>query len=230
MQTTKEYTHKLLLETARRAFFKKGFKAVSMREISKLSGIGLSNIYNYYPCKDDLLADVLHPLLEAMNSMLEDHNRPEAFSLDVFTSEEYHRSSMKEVMNIVRRYREEFKLLFSSIQDSRFNDYWEQWIKRSTVMGIEYMEGMKKLYPDLHTDISLFFMHFTCSWWVNMMKEVVQHAVLMSHQVLKRWVNMMKEVVQHEELSSEEIECFIGEYIRFSTGGWKRLMNVKIER
>ena len=67
MQTTKEYTHKLLLETARRAFFKKGFKAVSMREISKLSGIGLSNIYNYYPCKDDLLADVLHPLLEAMN-------------------------------------------------------------------------------------------------------------------------------------------------------------------
>ena len=83
-----------------------------MREISKLSGIGLSNIYNYYPCKDDLLADVLHPLLEAMNSMLEDHNRPEAFSLDVFTSEEYHRSSMKEVMNIVRRYREEFKLHF----------------------------------------------------------------------------------------------------------------------
>ena len=129
MQTTKEYTHKLLLETARRAFFKKGFKAVSMREISKLSGIGLSNIYNYYPCKDDLLADVLHPLLEAMNSMLEDHNRPEAFSLDVFTSEEYHRSSMKEVMNIVRRYREEFKLLFSSIQDSRFNDYWEQGLK-----------------------------------------------------------------------------------------------------
>lgn len=188
MQTTKEYTHKLLLETARRAFFKKGFKAVSMREISKLSGIGLSNIYNYYPCKDDLLADVLHPLLEAMNSMLEDHNRPEAFSLDVFTSEEYHRSSMKEVMNIVRRYREEFKLLFSSIQDSRFNDYWEQWIKRSTVMGIEYMEGMKKLYPDLHTDISLFFMHFTCSWWVNMMKEVVQHEELssLSYSIRKR--------------------------------------------
>ena len=230
MQTTKEYTHKLLLETARRAFFKKGFKAVSMREISKLSGIGLSNIYNYYPCKDDLLADVLHPLLEAMNSMLEDHNRPEAFSLDVFTSEEYHRSSMKEVMNIVRRYREEFKLLFSSIQDSRFNDYWEQWIKRSTVMGIEYMEGMKKLYPDLHTDISLFFMHFTCSWWVNMMKEVVQHVICRSMRRISRWVNMMKEVVQHEELSSEEIECFIGEYIRFSTGGWKRLMNVKIER
>ena len=50
--------------------------------------------------------------------------------------------------------------------------------------------------------------HFTCSWWIN----------------------MMKEVVQHKELSCEEIECFISEYIRFSTGGWKKLMNVKNER
>ena len=59
MQTTKDYIRKLLLETAQKAFFEKGFKSVSMREISKLSGIGLSNIYNYYPCKDDLLVDVL---------------------------------------------------------------------------------------------------------------------------------------------------------------------------
>lgn len=206
MQTTKEYTHKLLLETARKAFFKKGFKAVSMREISKLSGIGLSNIYNYYPCKDDLLADVLHPLLAAMNRMLEDHNRQETFSLEVFISEEYHRSSMQEIMSIVRRYREEFKLLLSSISDSRFKDYWEQWIERSTAIGIAYMKEMKRLYPDLHTDISPFFIHFTCSWWLN----------------------MMKEVVQHNDLSEQEIECFISEYIHFSTGGWKRLMNVEI--
>ena len=51
MQTPKDYTRKLLLKTAREAFLQKGYKAVSMREISKLSGVGLSNIYNYYPCK-----------------------------------------------------------------------------------------------------------------------------------------------------------------------------------
>lgn len=37
---------------------------------------------------------------------------------------------------------------------------------------------------------------------------------------------MMREVVLHEELSQEEIECFISEYILFSTGGWEKLMNV----
>ena len=44
MQTTKEYIRKQLQETACDAFLRKGFKAVSMREISSLSGIGLSNI------------------------------------------------------------------------------------------------------------------------------------------------------------------------------------------
>ena len=173
MQTTKDYIRKLLLETAQKAFFEKGFKSVSMREISKLSGIGLSNIYNYYPCKDDLLVDVLRPL-----------------------------------MGIITRYRSELNLLFFSTQHSRLKDYLEEWIEKSATIGMEYMEKMRRLHPELHTDISPFFMHFTCSWWIN----------------------MMKEVVQHKELSCEEIECFISEYIRFSTGGWKKLMNVKNER
>ena len=112
MQTTKDYIRKLLLETAQKAFFEKGFKSVSMREISKLSGIGLSNIYNYYPCKDDLLVDVLRPLLAAMYRMLEDHNRPENFSLDIFISDEYHRASLQELMGIITRYRSELNLLF----------------------------------------------------------------------------------------------------------------------
>ena len=91
MQTTKEYIRKQLQETACDAFLRKGFKAVSMREISSLSGIGLSNIYNYYPSKNDLLAVVLSPLLKKMNSLLDNHNRNENLSLEVFVSEEYHR-------------------------------------------------------------------------------------------------------------------------------------------
>lgn len=205
MQATKDHVRKLLLQTAREAFLQRGFRAVSMREISKLSGVGLSNIYNYYPCKDDLLAAVLHPLLEAMNSMLDNHNRPENLSLRVFTSEAYQRQFMQEAMGVVVRYREELRLLFCHVQASRFRDYWERWIDKSTIIGIEYMERMKELHPDLHTRISPFFIHFISSWWIN----------------------MMREVVLHEELSLEEIESFIGEYIRYSTGGWEKLMSVE---
>lgn len=101
-----------------------------MREISKLSGIGLSNIYNYYPCKDDLLVDVLRPLLAAMYRMLEDHNRLENFSLDIFISDEYHRASLQELMGIITRYRSELNLLFFSTQHSRLKDYWKSGLRR----------------------------------------------------------------------------------------------------
>ena len=70
MQTTKDYIRKLLLETAQKAFFEKGFKSVSMREISKLSGIGLSNIYNYFSCKDDIFVQIVTPAVRTFENML----------------------------------------------------------------------------------------------------------------------------------------------------------------
>lgn len=158
MQTPKDYTRKLLLKTAREAFLQKGYKAVSMREISKLSGVGLSNIYNYYPCKEDLLAVVLHPLLEAMNGMLDNHNRDESLSLEIFTSEEYHRKTMQEVMGIISRYRKELKLLFLDTQDSRFKDYWERWIgkKLCNRHGISG-ENERTLSGFTHPDFSILY-------------------------------------------------------------------------
>lgn len=208
MQTAKDHTRRLLLETAREAFLRKGFKAVSMREISRLSGVGLSNIYNYFPCKDDLLAVVLHPLLEAMDGMLDGYSRDEHLSLEIFTSEGYHRKYMQEVMGVIMLYRKELKLLFLDTQDSRFKNYWERWTEKSTAISMDYLERMKGLHPDLHTRISPFFIHFICSWWVN----------------------MLKEVVLHEELSEEEMACFVSEYIHFGTGGWKKLMHVPSKR
>ena len=54
MKTEKEEIRQVLITTAREAFLEKGYKAVSMREISEKSGVGLSNIYNYFDSKDEL--------------------------------------------------------------------------------------------------------------------------------------------------------------------------------
>ena len=205
MQVVKDNTRKLLLNTARKAFLQKGFKAVSMREISKQSGIGLSNIYNYFSSKDELLTVVLRPLLNEMDKMLERHNTPDGFSLDIFTSEDYIRSSLSEIMRIVTSYHQEIKLLFLYAQNSMYQDYLERWIDRCTEKSIEYMQGMKELHPELHTDISRFFLRYMSSCWID----------------------MIKEAVLHEELSHEETERFLNEYVRYVTGGWKKLMNVE---
>ncbi|MBQ7150263.1 MAG: TetR/AcrR family transcriptional regulator [Prevotella sp.] len=205
MQVVKDNTRKLLLNTARKAFLQKGYKAVSMREISKLSGIGLSNIYNYFSSKDELLTVVLRPLLNEMDRMLERHNKPDGLSLDIFTSEDYIRSSLNEIMRIVTNYHQEIKLLFLYSQSSMYQDYLDKWIDRCTEKSIEYMRGMRERYPELNTDISRFFLRYTSSCWID----------------------MMKETALHEELSHEETERFLNEYVRYVTGGWKKLMNVE---
>ena len=205
MQVVKDNTRKLLLNTARKAFLQKGYKAVSMREISKLSGIGLSNIYNYFSSKDELLTVVLRPLLNEMDRMLERHNKPGGLSLDIFTSEDYIRSSLNEIMRIVTNYHQEIKLLFLYSQSSMYQDYLEKWIDRCTEKSVEYMDEMKRLHPELNTDISRFFLRYTSSCWID----------------------MMKETALHEELSHEETERFLNEYVRYVTGGWKKLMNVE---
>ena len=205
MQIPKDQTRKLLLKTAKEAFLQKGYKAVSMREISKLSGVGLSNIYNYYPCKDELLSVVLHPLLEAMNAMLDNHNRDENLTLEIFTSEDYYRKSMQEMMGIITHYRKEMKLLINETQDTCFKDYLEHWCEKSSKLGMEYLYRMNERFPELHTKISPLFMNFSCSLWIT----------------------MIKEVVLHEDLTKENMESFISEYIQFSTGGWKNLMRVE---
>ena len=205
MQVVKDNTRKLLLNTARKAFLQKGYKAVSMREISKLSGIGLSNIYNYFSSKDELLTVVLRPLLNEMDRMLERHNKPGSLSLDIFTSEDYIRSSLNEIMRIVTNYHQEIKLLFLYSQSSMYQDYLDKWVDRCTEKGIEYMQVMRERHPELNTDISRFFLRYTSSCWID----------------------MMKETALHEELSHEETERFLNEYVRYVTGGWKKLMNVE---
>ena len=63
MNTEKGDIHQVLLKTACDAFVKKGYKAVSNREISGKSGVGLNNIYNYFESKKELFRVVLTPFL-----------------------------------------------------------------------------------------------------------------------------------------------------------------------
>lgn len=195
----------MLVETARKAFFEKGFKAVSMREISSKSGVGLSNIYNYFPNKENLVSEIMRPLIEAMENMLAGHNEEERFSVEVFTSEEYVRKYTRQIFSIVSRFRNELELLFYHSQESVLKNYEKEWIAKSSIIGMDYVAKMKTLYPQLNASISPFFMSFICSCWAN----------------------LMKEAIRHKEFSEKETEGFIEEYVRFSTGGWKKLMQIE---
>ncbi|MEG0396462.1 MAG: TetR/AcrR family transcriptional regulator [Oscillospiraceae bacterium] len=48
-----------ILENAREIAIDKGVSNINMRDIAKASGVALGTIYNYYPTKGDLIADIV---------------------------------------------------------------------------------------------------------------------------------------------------------------------------
>jgi len=204
MQTQKTDIRKIILEVARTEFQEKGFANASMRTIAGKSGVGLSNIYNYFKNKDEILLEALSPLMRTFDEMMNEHNNAENISLNVFSSDEFQLQNINMMVNLVETYRAELKLLLFHSHGSSLENFRDDFTNRKTENGMEYLRRMKEKYPHLNTNISEFFMHTITSWWIS----------------------IIGEIVTHEELSHKEIEKFISEYIAFGTAGWGKIMDV----
>ena len=202
MQIQKENVRINIIEAAREEFFDKGFKGASMRTISAKSKVKLGNIYNYFKNKDEILTEVLRPLLNALEKNMEDHNKPDYINTNVFTSREYQLENIHRYVQLILKYREELKLLFFNCYGSVYENFREEFSDRHTQIGVEYLRMMKEKYPEINIDISDFFIHNMSSWWLTIIGELVSH-----------------------DLSPDQVERFIGEFLKFSTAGWKRIMN-----
>lgn len=203
MQTQKTDIRKIILEVSKGEFLEHGFKDASMRTIAGKSGVGLSNIYNYFKNKDEILQAVLQPLINYLNEIQTEHNNAEHVSRDIFYSDEYQRNNIQVFVDMVEQFRNELNLLLFHVHGSELENYKEELIDNHTRLGLEYLQKMKEKYPNTNSNISEFFIHNSSSMWFNILGEIVMH-----------------------DLTHDEIEQFISEYIQFSTAGWKKLMQV----
>ncbi|MCG8410115.1 MAG: TetR/AcrR family transcriptional regulator [Bacteroidales bacterium] len=202
MQKKKEDINDKILSVARNEFIANAYKNTSMRTIAKKANVGLSNIYNYFKNKDEIFRAVLLPLLNAIEESLEKHNSSEYIDINIFSSEEYQRVHIDEYVDLILRFREEFKLLLFKSSGSSLENYRDEYTNKHSIMGQNYMDQMKSKYPQINNNLSHFFIHTMSSWWLTNIGEIVSH-----------------------NLSKEEIEQFISEYMAFATAGWKELMN-----
>ncbi len=204
MQTKKEDTRKVILEVSKAFFLEKGYSKTSMRDIAKEANVTLSNIYNYFKNKDEILEVILQPVLRDMELMLTRHNDPNYATAQWFEVEDVSEiEDFKEYVEFITTYREEFKLLFYKCSGSKYENVKEFFIDKYTESSRTYLQLMKDKYPQINKDISDFFLHTTAAWWVQIVSETVSH-----------------------NLNEEQILQFLKEYMTFGTGGWKRLMNL----
>lgn len=202
MQTQKSDIRKTILQVAKQEFLTLGFKGTAMRSIAKESGMTLSNIYNYFRSKDEIFCEVLNPLLNAFDQIMENHNSDDYITIDVFSMKSYQQKMIDDFMVILKGHRAELKLLLFQASGSSLENFRDTFTDKQTEIGVEYMQLMKKKYPYINNNISTFFIHTMSSWWLT----------------------LLGEIVTHDELTENEIEKFLSEYVAFGTAGWKKLM------
>lgn len=204
MQTQKQDIRKVILEVARAEFIEYGFKNASMRIIAKKSGVGLSNIYNYFKDKDEIYIEVLSPLLNTFNKILSEHNDNEHLSLEIFSSEEYLQNQVDMFLNLIVSFKKELKLLLFQSYGSSLENFKDEFSDKHTDLGLKYIKKMKEIHPHINSNVSNFFIHTISSWWLS----------------------IIGEIATHDDLTNKDIKVFIAEYMDFATAGWKKIMKI----
>lgn len=201
MQIKKDDIRKTILGAAREEFSEKGFKDASMRTIAQKAKVGLSNIYNYFGNKDEIFREILSEVLAAFDKILKEHNSSDHVNRDIFSSEKYLGKQIDMYLSLVDDHKEDLKILFFKSSGSSLENFQEELIEKHTQTGTEYIELMKKKYPEMNADISPFFIHTMCAWFMSSITELVMH-----------------------DLSQSEVQQFVRDYMEYSTAGWKKLM------
>lgn len=96
-----------IVKKATKLFTKKGYAQTSMREISKATGIDISNLYYFIESKEEILFRVFEMIHRPESEVFE---KPEIISID--DPVEQLRTVIREIMNFAYKYKEEVLLLY----------------------------------------------------------------------------------------------------------------------
>ena len=143
----KDDIHRRILQAARGEFLQKGFKDTSMRTISWLLGVTLSNIYNYFRDKDDIFRAVLTPLLNAFEQLFAEHNSDDYMSKEFFSMDSHQKKLIDDFMVIPTNYKTELKILLFNSAGSSLENFRDTFVDRYTQESLRYMKLMKERYP-----------------------------------------------------------------------------------
>ena len=203
MQTLKTDTRKRILNASRRLFLKKGFRETTTRDIAREAGINLSNLYHYFPSKDELFRGLLKPVTDTLEAMLNEHHGIKGEDILSMQEEGYVETTLEEYMDAIRKYRNLLKLLLFKSQGSSLEGYKEYYVEKATRLVLDWLKAMKAKHPEINTDVSDFFVHLNNVWMFTLLEEVLMH-----------------------DLTEEEVRSVMSDYIQFEVIGWRKMIRI----
>lgn len=202
MQTLKTDIKQRILQVAYREFIKNGVQRTCIRNVARKAGVTVGNLYHYFDSKDTLFCAVLQSLLTALDRYILSHNDEEFLSINVFDLRQQQVNHIMAMLTLVKQFRPELRLLLFNAKGTSLEGYKNKIIDHQMKVGMEYLRLMKERYPHINTDISPFLTHLTCSTWMT----------------------LFCELVEHEDYSEEKIKLALEQYVTFGMAGWKELM------
>ncbi len=203
MQVLKEDIRGRVLAVARQQFGQKGYAKTSMREIAGLAGIGVGNIYNYFTNKDELFCEVVRPVLNALEAMLQEHHGIRGEDIMMMRSEKYLKSCIDEYVSLIDKHRGLMEILLFRAQGSSLEHFREDYTDRSTELVKEWFSSMQQKHPEINTAVSDFIIHLHTVWMFTLFEELLMHSV-----------------------SRQEMESILHDYILFEIQGWRAIIQI----
>ena len=203
MQVLKEDIRSRILTVARKQFEQKGYSKTSMREIAELADVGVGNIYNYFTNKDELFREVVHPVLYALEAMLQEHHGIRGEDIMMIRSEKYLKNCINEYVALINTYRGLLIILLFRAQGSSLEHFRKNYTDRSTELVKAWFATMQQKYPEINTAVSDFSIHLHTVWMFTMFEELLMHSV-----------------------PQQEMETILHDYILFEIQGWRAIIKI----
>ena len=205
MKNDKE-TRENLLKSAKKKFMEKGFMQASLRNICKNAGVTTGALYFFFQDKEDLFASLVEKPLQQLHQMMSAHYKtemelsPEDFNCLEDFEDDF--AVAKEVIHFMYQFYDEFQLLLTKSQGSRFEKCVEQFIQIS--------EKHYRLMAD----------RFSESTGTPRVEDFMIH--WLSHMEIDAFVHLLT----HEK--SEEAACrHMESIVRFVLAGWLDMFHKK---
>lgn len=189
-----------LLASARKEFTEKGFMQASLRTICQNAGVTTGALYFFFQDKEDLFASLVEEPLNKLLEMMKSHYESEIIQLEEGTlisrpdfTDDIEVS--KQIIHFMFLYRDEFQLILTKGQGSRFEHSLELFVKITEKHFRIIADEMARLAGKDSLD------DFLIHWIAHMCVEMFVH--LLTHE-------------ENVETAEQHIEVLL----KFVVSGW----------
>lgn len=124
-----------IIDSARREFLAKGFEKASLKEICANAGVTTGAIYKRYKDKEELFAAVVEGTVKDLDKIADEKSSVNAADLpdrELIEAWDMHNGSMMWWFRYLFERREDFVLLISRAETTRYANFQHAWVEKMT--------------------------------------------------------------------------------------------------